>query len=408
MLSFKSYINEAKNEDNFVELLLSKRFNDVLFNMITRGNTKAIEIATEIKRLESVPTKCDISFIDITDKDDMISYVMSSKAKPVLDKYKSMGRSKDGIEFCWLNNRQEQKLTRFIPRILGSKFNQQDIEEFVKEYKVSLTGEKALENFEIVKGKEVTNYYNGGNYSRAGQGQLQRSCMRQSDKQDFFGIYEENPDKMNMLILKDKDGRIYGRANLWYLDDPAGKIFMDRIYTTFDWQTKLFVDYAIKNNYIYKSKQIYGGDVIPVIVDGKKVKLTMTVHLKPKAYDYYPYVDTLQFYNPTDGTLTSDVKMFHNKKYYTLVLATGGAYQDDGETFKIDYLGRIVHEGNLRWSEYDNVYVHGHDAVELEYRGDFVTPEHEFVKAGGMVCLKEDTIKDEETGEYRLKDEYNH
>ena len=36
----------------------------------------------------------------------------------------------------------------------------------------------------------------------------------------------------------------------------------------------------------------------------------------------------------------------------------------------------------------------------------YVTPEHEFVKVDGMICLKEHTEKDEETGEYILKNNF--
>jgi len=402
LFDFKSYMNEAKSEENFVELIISNRFNLLLYNMVLKGD----KIATEIKNAEGNKNKFDVSFIDLTDKDDTISYITSNKAKPILDKYTSIKKRKEGENLCWISNRQEQKLSRFIARIFGNKFGQKEIEEFVKNYKAALASDK-VDQFELVKGKDVTRYYLGSNYSKESNGQLQRSCMRQSDRNVFFGIYEDNPEKMNMLILKDPTGRIYGRANVWYLDEPVGKIFMDRIYTTFDWQIKLFIDYAIKNNWIYKSKQIYGGSVIPVIVNGKSEKLVMTVNLKPKEYDYYPYVDTLQFYNPKDGTLTSDVKKFHNKKYYSLVLASGGFYQDDGETFKIDYLGRIVHEGNLRWSDIDQVYVHYTDAVLLDYMGEecYVTPEHEFVKVDGMICLKEHTEKDE-TGKYILKNNF--
>jgi hypothetical protein len=395
-------MNEAKKEENNVELILSKRFNDILFNLAMKGN----KIVPEIKNLETNKQKFDVSFIDITDKDDTISYITSNKAKPILDKYLSIKRLKEGLNLCWVSNRQEQKLSRFITRIFGSKFGQMEIENFVKEYKVELAGDKTTQYFELVKGEDVKKYYNGKKYSKEATGQLQRSCMRYNECEPLFDILVNNPEKMNMLILKDPNtDRIYGRANIWYLDNPVEKIFMDRIYTTHDWQVKLFIDYAVKNKWIYKSRQIYGGSVIPVIEGGKKDKIIMSVNLKPKDYEYYPYIDTLQFYNPKTGELTSDVKKFHDIRFLTLVLANGRAYQDDGETYRIDYLGRIVHEGNLRWSEIDQVYVHFQDAVLLDYMGEesYVTPDHEFVKVDGMVCLKEHTEIDPETGKPILK-----
>ena len=401
--NFTLFMNEAKKEENFIELVISKRFQAVLFNLIEKKNAIAKQILVSAANKE----KFDASFVDVTDKDDMISYITSNKAKQIMDKAKAIKREQEGINNCWINNRQDQNVSRFIFRLYGDKFSQKEIQDFVGDYKIAIKGDKTFDNFTTVEGKDISKYYHWTSYSEDGQGQLQRSCMRQDGKTKYFGLYEDNPDKMKMLILKDNNGKIHGRANLWYLDLPEGKVFMDRIYTTFDWQIKLFVDYAIKNNYIYKSKQIYGGSVIPVILDGRKEKLIMSVNLKPKNYDYYPYVDTLQFYCPKTGLLTSDVKKFNDDKFYTLVTATGEPYQDDGERFQIDYLGRIVHNGNLVWSNLDNVHVHGHDAVRLEYRDDYVTPEHDFVRSHGYIVLKSDCDYDPKTGEYKLKDEFN-
>jgi len=404
MLGFKTFINEVKKEENNIELVLSKRFSDILYDLTLKGSN----LAKEIKELEKSKDKFDISFIDISDKaDDMISYITSNKAKPVLDKYKSINKENDGKNICWVTNRQEQKITRFVPRIFGTKFNQKEIEDFLNDYKVAVKGDKSFDNFEMIEGEDVKKYYSGKQYSREANGQLQRSCMKYDEANGFFELYIQNPDKMKMLILKDGKDKIFGRANLWYLDDPKGKVFMDRIYTTFDWQIKLYIDYANKNNYIYKSKQIYGGDVIPVMINGKKEKLTMTVKIKPGEYKKYPYVDTLQFYNKKEGTLTSDISKFNKDGWVTLCLASGEAFTGgQGDGFNIDYLGRIVYEPLLVWSKHDKVYVHQNDAVSLDYKGDYVTPEHDFVKVDGMICLKEDTIFDEKTGKYILKEKF--
>ena len=403
--NFTIFMNEAKKEENFIELVISKRFEGIMMDLVMKSSSIAKQIMLSVRGKE----KFDVSFIDVTDKDDMISYITSNKAKQILDKALSIKREQDGINNCWISNRQDQNLSRFIFRLYGDKFNQKEIQDFVGDYKIALKGDKTFDNFTIVEGNDIHRYYHYGNYSREGQGQLQRSCMRQDEKSSYFGIYEDNSDKMKMLILKNYEtGKIYGRANLWYLDDPSGKIFMDRIYTTFDWQIKLFIDYAIKNNYIYKSKQIYGGNVIPVIIDGKKEKLIMTVNLKPISYDYYPYVDTLQFYCPETGVLTSDVRKFKDEKFYSLVTSNGEPYQDNGERFGIDYLGRIVHNGNLAWSNMDNVNIHVHDAIRLEYRDDYVTPEHDFVRMNGYIYLKNDCNFDPKTGEYELKKDFNY
>lgn len=411
ILDYKKFlITEATKENNFVNLYLSQRFIKILTKM-DQSNIITLKFISSISNMNSglCVIKCEVSFIDITEKNDTVSFITSSKAKPILDKFISMDKLTDGINTCWISNRQDQRLARIIPKLFGKIFELKDIEDFVKNFQFVFESDKTVDKFEILKGRDIRTYYNGKKYNSESNGQLQKSCMKYEESGKFFKIYEDNPEKMNMLVLKDDNGKIYGRANIWYLDVPEGKVFMDRIYTTYDWQIKLFIDYAIKNNWIYKSKQIYGGNVIPVIIDGKSEKIIMSVNLKPSSYDYYPYVDTLQFYSPSTGEITNDVTKFEDENYLTLVLASGQAYQpepDDDRVYKIDYLGRIVHNHFLRWSDMDKVYVHVNDVVHLKYRDEFVTPEHDFVKVNGMICLKSDTTLNHETGEHVLKDKF--
>ncbi len=409
MLTFTKFINESqKNTKNNVSLYLSKKFLDVLFKM--EDCVIKQELINSIINNETGLCKgeYDISFIDTSDKNDYISYINSVKAKPILDKFEQIGRPGEGINWCWVNNRQQQKLSRFLNKLYSDKFQLKDIENFVDNYKTALAKAEFKNNFELVKGSDVRKYYHENEYNTETEGQLQRSCMKYRGSQIYFKLYEENPDKMNMLILKDGNGKIYGRANIWYLDQPQNAVFMDRIYTTYDWQIKLFIDYAIKHKWLYKSKQIYGGDVIPLIKGGKSEKITISVNIKPGYYDRYPYVDTLQFYNPKNGELTSDVTKFEDPDYYTLVLANGGYYQPDrNKEYKIDYLGRIVNYNFLIWSEIDKVFVHRNDAVYLRYENGYVTPEHDFIKIEDEIYLLEDVVKDPETNEYKPKINFN-
>lgn len=398
MFNFNNFLMESKFE-NLIPICYSNRLLDILINLQKKGSV----IAKEFLKIEN--QNFDVSFIDVTDKDDMVSYITSNKAKQILDKYKLINRQQEGLNLCWIDNRQEQKITRFLNRIFKDKFKQKEIEDFIDEYKSELKGDKSFDKFEIVEGEDVRKFYYGRNYSQDSNGQLQRSCMKYDQCGSYFDIYVQNSKKMKMLILKQKDGIIYGRANLWYLDDPKDKIFMDRIYTTYDWQIKLFIDYAIKNNYIYKSKQIYGGSVIPIIDNGGKEKIIMSVNLTPNKYKYYPYVDTLQFYNQKDGTLTSDIKKFHDKDYISLVMANGDYLREGQEGFVIDNLGRIVNRQLVYWSDIDNVNIHRDNAVPLHYRGRnvFVTQDHDFINIGGEIFLKDDMDYDEDKKAWTIK-----
>jgi hypothetical protein len=401
IFNFNKFILESNTKDiekvdKTMDLCLSHRFISALEDINTTNIIRNKFLSIIIDDTNGwCKIKTDISFLDVTDNADHVSYVLSSKANPILDKHKNMNKLLQGIRICWTTNRQEQRLGRLVNRIFKNEFQQKDVEDFVIEFVGAVAKDKTIDDFEIIEGSDVKKYYLYSNNSHEAEGSLQHSCMKYPDAQKFIEFYAKNPNSMKMLILKSKtDEKIYGRANLWYLDEPKDRIFMDRVYTTFEWQNKLFIDYAIKNNWIFKNKQIYGGSVIPVVIDGKIEKIVMSVKLKLINYDYYPYVDTLQFYNPTTGELTSNVKKFNKKEWLTLVLPNGEAYQGGEGVYKIDYLGRIVHSNYVRHSNYDNVYVHVEDAVLLEYRDDYVTPEHDFIVIDGKTYLKNDTETD--------------
>lgn len=408
LVDFNTFLVENIKEkvDKTTDLYLSHRFIDVLMNIKDNPISKRFLSIIDNSETGKCDLKADISFLDVTDKDDFITYTSALKANQVLVKYQSMNKLYDGIKICWITNRQELRLGRLVNRLFKDEFKQKEVTDFVNEFRAEVEKDNFFDKFKLVKGADIKKYYLYKNNSDEANGTLQHSCMKYPESQKYLDFYVENSDVMNMLILTSPDGKIYGRANVWHLKEPAGRIFMDRIYTTYEWQNKLFIDYAIKNNWIYKSKQIYGGSVIPVIINGKKEKIVMSCDLKALNYKYYPYVDTLQFYNPTTGELTSDVKKFENEGYLTLVLPNGQTYQDNARSYKIDYLGRIVHSNYVRWSNIDNVYIHVEDAIALNYRGEYVTPEHEFVVINGSVCLLEDTEIDS-NGERRLKNKIN-
>jgi len=114
-----------------------------------------------------------------------------------------------------------------------------------------------------------------------------------------------------MLILHPEDVRdkIIGRALVWKLDEPEGRYFMDRIYTANDSDEYMFIEYAKRKGWLYKSSQSIGHDINTI--DPKNDKsdtIKMVVNLKPNGYDYYPYLDTMRFYNPYTGMLTNSYK----------------------------------------------------------------------------------------------------
>jgi hypothetical protein len=379
----KNYINYILNEQSKNnKLILSGKLKNILNNIKSDISKDILNYNNEYNQ---------ISYIDVTDKKDYISFIQIRNIK----------------DDPWLSSsRQELRIGKLIKKLVGKKYTLKEIENFVNQYKAIYNFNKYLNYFDIVDGSNITKYYHYRNQIPGGQ--LGKSCMNDSNK-FISSFYEPNPDTIKMLILRDFENSelIVGRANLWYLTNPKGRIFMDRIYTNEDYLVNIFIQYAEINNIIYKSKQIYGGSVIPVINNGNKEKMIMTTYMKKLDYEYYPYVDTLQFYNKKTGEITNDIskwKLTNDNKWIALINA-GGHYLtiDNDNGFKMDYLGRLVHPYFVKYSKIDDCYIHVSDAIYLAYKDDFCIPDRDIVVIDGKNYLKEDVFFDKEKNIYKLK-----
>ncbi len=227
------------------------------------------------------------------------------------------------IDFIWSKNRQELKIGRAVRSLLtsaGSEFTDSQIEEFVNLYKATMdkVGGKFL-LFEIVEGDRIPYWYDEDNYKGSG-GTLGSSCMSDVPS-SYFNIYEENPDVCKLIILKSEedDSKIVARALLWKLTN--GKLFMDRIYTNNDSDVNLFREYAKENNISYKNLNNSSNYLTLVNPDGsEESNIGLTVQLEDTRHDEYPYMDTLKWYNPATGILTS----IENNSWYFLEDTDGG------------------------------------------------------------------------------------
>lgn len=204
-------------------------------------------------------------------------------------------------------SRQTIRVGRGIRAILNAakvKVADKDVEEFVNKYKATIDSiNDIFSHFLVVKGDDIAHWYNCNNYEKGtDRGTLGSSCMADVDE-EFFDIYCENPDRINLIIYKtpENESKIKGRALLWKLND--GKMYMDRIYTHDDSDVELFRQYAKKNGCYYKSDNRSTSSGTAIGPDGSSVTLDLSVSLKPKRYNSYPYLDTLKYYNQKTGLI---------------------------------------------------------------------------------------------------------
>jgi len=231
----------------------------------------------------------DISQINITDSENMVSYLRNGK-------------------------KEAMKIGSFVTRILtelDEKVHPTVFEKFINEYKGVISSIKAFQNIDIVYGENIRKFYFEPTYAEGG-GSLNQSCMRHDYCQPYLDMFVDNPDKINLLILRNSTNKlkIDGRALLWNLDN--GKKFLDFPYTNKDHMYKIFEEYARKKGWYYTlieqnkpSSLDNHYRFLDVYNNGDKVDDTFIVSLTPQEYEYYPYLDIMRFYNPDTGQLTN-------------------------------------------------------------------------------------------------------
>jgi len=324
LYGYNNLIMESTNKKESILFFFSQGMRKMLENIMSKYSD---EIAHFLLNNVDRRTYASISYVDLTSDLDLISY---SPGDRVLGEIREKGldpRSKDivNVRKGWTENRQQMKIGRLLGRIAESKFTQKQIEEFINRFKAE--SKKNIEGLDWrrVYGRDINNWYMGNMYVKGG-GTLNRSCLRRKEKNQFLNFLAGNPNKVRLQLLVNDQGLLLGRSLIWKLDEPEGRIYMDRIYTRFDEDVNMFIESAKKHGYLYKSKQTYGGEV--PLIDGrdgeqKWIKLVCN-DFRKRNFSGYPYIDTLQYYDMKNNILTNDVGIFTNNTIAKLNKTDGG------------------------------------------------------------------------------------
>lgn len=248
------------------------------------------KIANILIKLHTDGENLDIkwSYIDSLDDDTLWSYLPILKEKGLEEDEKWKSKSRTSV-----------KIGRVVRAILQSKnldFSDAEIETFVNQYKCYMNGG----NFVLVKGSDITKYYNHKTYDENGpqNSSLWQSCMRHENTQSFFTIYEKHP-KVSLLVLLNKKGRVEGRSIIWDDINVCGEtaMYMDRIYSINDTVTEKFKKYAAKKKWWHKINQ--GNERHEITNGEKKVDRPVIFAEIMSNIQWYkinkPYMDTMRF-----------------------------------------------------------------------------------------------------------------
>lgn len=280
-------------------------------------------------------------------------------------------------------NRSSIRIGRLIRKLFSDKFSDVEIEKFVNQYKSAL--DSKLLNFETWSGDDIIKGYSSKFYTYGGGSgnQLMNSCM--NDKLRIIEFYKYAP--VELLVLLNNEGHIYGRALIWKTDKG---VFMDRIYVAFDSDYYKFINFAKDHDIIYKSEN-KSGPKISYVKNGQEKWFDIKVNLNFDIMDDpndIPYMDTFIYaqdnflynYEPEDGeylilqdtegdpelvTPYYDIygRRIDNIDYYVFSNIQGGwIYDADakwvksvGDYLSFDYLDNP--DNGFIWSEEDRNYI---------------------------------------------------
>jgi hypothetical protein len=319
LLRFASFL-----ESNLItESLL--HFSEDFKDLLGRVYSPIGRYLIEIERVEDKPFVTN--YIDLSDDKEHLLAVLDKKAQSKM--------TRDGFTETDMfsqdkmgNLRQKIRAGKIIRQILstvGGNFTENEINDFVDQFrqawdekylfKEEEQEEDKFANLRVVKGEEIKKWYLIDNYSQV-DGTLGRSCMRYPKCQYYLGIYTENPDVCSMLILLDETGqKIRGRALVWELHSPK-VTYMDRQYTiNNDEDVTIMRMYAKSKGWYYRSENTTGITTDMISPNGELVdEGDLEVYLSKYEFDYYPYVDTLQYFDYNKGKLTTQ----RDRNYYEL------------------------------------------------------------------------------------------
>jgi hypothetical protein len=174
-----------------------------------------------------------------------------------------------------------------------SVFNDKDIEDFSNRINALMSSKDEFK-IEEVKGEEIKIWYNHDNTARKTNNNIAfKSCMSKPSKENFLDLYSKNPSQVRLLIMKNQNNKLLGRALLWKLSyhETGKKYFMDTVYSADQVIENMFQQYAKEKGYETDSKE-------------------MEVQLFKHQFGEYPYLDTFYYLNKDTGQLMNSNRYF--------------------------------------------------------------------------------------------------
>lgn len=264
------------------------------------------------------------------EKVQIFSFLKSSLTKP-------FGEEVEGIVFYFDLKDPDKKITSktWLNKLTGGRnlrlnvkpmqikpviVTAREIELFATRFEALTTEKNELQR---VRGEEIRFWYNIENSIKVEDSYLVSSCMSYSNKQKFLDIYTKN-SAVELLILKNDEGKLLARALLWKLTHSfdGSQYFMDRVYFAHPSQEEIFFKWAIENKIpYYKNGLNWKGN-------SRVARFSMMVQLEESNFENYPFLDTLYILNRKTKQLMNPEYFdeYKLKSAETISLRSGGGW----------------------------------------------------------------------------------
>ena len=254
----QSFLNFIRTSDSKVAQILSKLYTKPYNSLL---------LTTE-----------EINYLTFR-KDGTISYLPEGKEL----KYNDSGD--------WgMEGRQNGKPSKVIRKIFSDRalkfFKDSDFESFTNAYKAKFSGEDYT--FILLPNIDIPSVYDMDRGE--GDGSLNGSCM--NNDTEYLDIYKRC-NKLQILILKDREDQLCGRALIWKINDST--TLMDRVYVSKDFMYDSFISYAKNAGYWHKKDyRSYDNKRTFIMPCGNESENTFTINTDTD-FGRYPYIDTFQY-----------------------------------------------------------------------------------------------------------------
>lgn len=309
---------------------------------------------------------------------DHVNYISICKKDPTKLSYLTPDRF-DKTDDVWSSSKRFViKPGGFVKKIFVG-ISEKEVEKFTTLYRSVISAPKF--QFKVVEGSEILKWYSYENYACQSDS-LGASCMKHNSCQKFLNLYQDNTDKVKMLIMLDRENRLLSRSILWTLAEDL-KV-MDRIYTVNDNDYAYhFKRWADDNSFIYKREQKWNNTLF-FESKGQSFYKEISFQLTNFNYRWYPYLDTFKFFDQKTGTFYNYIP--ESVDVITLSTPDGSRQPQDflaldgrsklfyhyHDTVELSYLGYRVHASQICYSELYNTHLHKDDAKYDESLNDWI------------------------------------